>query len=63
VYAYEFDGKRYDCGSKLGYLQATVEYALAHRQLGGEFQKYLDSFVGTGAHKTLRKPKVKAKRK
>ena len=30
VYAYRFTGKRYDCGSKLGYLQATVEYALAH---------------------------------
>ena len=34
VYAYRFAGKRYDCGSKLGYLQATVEYALGHPQLG-----------------------------
>ena len=34
VYAYKFDGKRYDCGSKLGYLQANVEYALAHRGAG-----------------------------
>ena len=41
VYAHRFDGKRYDCGSKLGYLQATVEYALAHKQLGREFGKYL----------------------
>jgi UTP--glucose-1-phosphate uridylyltransferase len=37
VYAFEFEGKRYDCGSKLGYLQATVEYALNHPRLGDEF--------------------------
>jgi UTP--glucose-1-phosphate uridylyltransferase len=41
VYAHRFTGKRYDCGSKLGYLQATVEYALAHPALGKEFRKYL----------------------
>jgi len=41
VYAHQFSGKRYDCGSKLGYLQATVEYALGHPQLGKEFAKYL----------------------
>ena len=41
VYAYQFEGKRYDCGSKLGYLQATVEYALNHSSLGREFEKYL----------------------
>jgi UTP--glucose-1-phosphate uridylyltransferase len=41
VYAYRFTGKRYDCGSKLGYLQATVEFALGHPQLGKEFSKYL----------------------
>ena len=41
VYAYRFAGKRYDCGSKLGYLQATVEYALAHPVLGREFRRYL----------------------
>jgi len=41
VYSYQFSGKRYDCGSKLGYLQATVEYALGHPQLGKEFAKYL----------------------
>ena len=43
VYAYRFDGKRYDCGSKLGYLQATVEYALGHPQLGREFRRYLSA--------------------
>ena len=41
VYAHRFTGTRYDCGSKLGYLQATVEYALAHPALGKDFRKYL----------------------
>lgn len=41
VLAYEFQGKRFDCGSKLGYLQATVEYALQHQGLGEQFKKYL----------------------
>jgi len=41
VYAFEFEGKRYDCGSKLGYLQATVEFGLKHPSLGKEFASYL----------------------
>lgn len=41
VYAFEFEGKRYDCGSKLGYLQATVEYGLNHSNLGADFAAYL----------------------
>jgi len=41
VLAYEFKGKRYDCGSKLGYLEATVEYALRHPELKTEFRAYL----------------------
>jgi UTP--glucose-1-phosphate uridylyltransferase len=45
VYAFEFEGKRYDCGSKLGYLQATVEYGLKHPSLGPEFAAYLKEFV------------------
>ena len=45
VYAYEFDGKRYDCGSKLGYLQATVEYGLKHPRLGVDFAAYLKRFM------------------
>lgn len=44
VLAYNFHGKRYDCGSKLGYLQATVEYALRHEELGEEFRRYLKTF-------------------
>ncbi len=45
VYAHRFTGKRYDCGSKLGYLQATVEYALAHPQLGKDFRAYLNAMA------------------
>jgi UTP--glucose-1-phosphate uridylyltransferase len=41
VYAYAFEGKRYDCGSKLGYLEATVEFGLKHAHLGGRFERYL----------------------
>jgi UTP--glucose-1-phosphate uridylyltransferase len=43
VLAYRFRGRRYDCGSKLGYLQATVEYARKHPELGPEFEAYLGS--------------------
>ncbi len=42
VYAYRFSGKRYDCGSKLGYLQATVEYALGHPVPGCGFPQVSD---------------------
>jgi UTP--glucose-1-phosphate uridylyltransferase len=45
VYAFEFEGKRYDCGNKLGYLQATVEYGLKHPSLGPEFANYLREMV------------------
>ncbi len=41
VHAYRFDGKRFDCGSKLGYLQATVEYGLEHPEFGEHFAEYL----------------------
>ncbi|MFP4146260.1 MAG: UTP--glucose-1-phosphate uridylyltransferase GalU [Halorhodospira sp.] len=41
VYAYEYAGKRFDCGSKLGYLQATVAYGLEHPELGAAFRAYL----------------------
>ena len=43
VYAYRFEGTRYDAGDKLGFLKATVEYALRRRDLGGEFRDYLKS--------------------
>jgi UTP--glucose-1-phosphate uridylyltransferase len=41
VFAYRYQGKRYDCGSKEGFLQANVELALAHEQLGPGFRDYL----------------------
>jgi UTP--glucose-1-phosphate uridylyltransferase len=41
VLAWEFEGKRFDCGNKLGYLQATVEYALHHDELSAAFADYL----------------------
>ncbi len=41
IVAYRFEGKRYDCGSKLGYLEATVEYGLRHHRFGNEFAQYL----------------------
>ena len=43
VIAYPFRGKRYDCGSKLGYLEAQVEFGLAHKDLGEDFRAYLRS--------------------
>jgi len=42
VLAHRYDGVRYDCGSKLGYLQATVEFALRHKEVGSAFAAYLD---------------------
>ena len=45
VLAYEFEGVRYDCGSKLGYLQATVDYALKHREVAGDFAGWLATRV------------------
>jgi len=43
VLGYLFDGVRYDCGSKLGYLKATVELGLRHPEIGAGFRDYLDS--------------------
>ena len=48
VYVLPFDGARYDCGSKLGYLKATVQYGLEHAEIGVKFSEYL---------KNIRKPK------
>lgn len=45
VYAYSFNGVRYDCGSKLGYLQATVAYGLEHPDTGERFRKHLEDVL------------------
>ncbi|MGE4349910.1 MAG: UTP--glucose-1-phosphate uridylyltransferase GalU [Candidatus Berkiella sp.] len=44
IFATEFEGKRYDCGSKLGYLQATLAYGLKHHEVGAEFQHFVQSY-------------------
>ncbi|SCN47612.1 UTP--glucose-1-phosphate uridylyltransferase [methanotrophic endosymbiont of Bathymodiolus azoricus (Menez Gwen)] len=45
VLAYEFEGKRYDCGAKLGFLMATVEQALLHEELKDDFLDYLKTLA------------------
>ncbi len=42
-YAYELDGERFDCGSKLGFLKATIHFGLQHKELKKDFAKYLKS--------------------
>ena len=56
VYAHRFAGKRFDCGSKLGYLQATVEHALAHPELSHTFRSYLLQLV-----RSLERPAIARK--
>ena len=41
IYAYSFEGRRYDCGSKIGYLEANVEIALQHDEMADDFKRYL----------------------
>jgi UTP--glucose-1-phosphate uridylyltransferase len=43
VYAFQYAGKRYDCGSKEGFLEATVELALQHPEVGAHFRQYLQN--------------------
>ena len=43
VYAYEFEGIRYDCGDKLGFIKANIEYALRNKIFGNELESYLKS--------------------
>jgi UTP--glucose-1-phosphate uridylyltransferase len=45
VFAHRFKGKRYDCGSKQGYLKATVDFALKHKDLGDDFRNYLSTVL------------------
>jgi UTP--glucose-1-phosphate uridylyltransferase len=48
VLAHRFDGVRYDCGSKLGYLKANVAYGMAHPELGQQLLAYLRGVVRKG---------------
>jgi len=45
VFAYEFEGTRYDCGDKLGYIKANVEYALKDKKFGHDFLSYLKAKI------------------
>jgi UTP--glucose-1-phosphate uridylyltransferase len=45
VLAYRYYGTRFDCGSKLGYLKATVEFAMRHPEIGASFDTYLREYV------------------
>lgn len=45
VYSYQFKGSRYDCGTKLGYLEATIAYALKHPEVGQDFKRSLESHL------------------
>ena len=45
MYAYDFEGRRYDVGDKLGFLQATVEYALRKKELRDGFVEYLQTII------------------
>ena len=45
IYAFQYQGKRYDCGSKEGFLEATVELALQHPDVGPSFREYLKSLT------------------
>lgn len=50
IYAYSFAGRRYDVGNKLGFLQATVEFALERSDLRPEFLAYLKDIVADNSH-------------
>ena len=45
IYAYEFEGTRYDCGDKLGFIKANIEYALKNKIFGDDLKTYLKSRI------------------
>ena len=57
VLAYQFKGKRYDCGSKLGYLKASIDFALKHEELAEDFVSYLRKRFGEDGGKIEKLPK------
>lgn len=44
IYAYEFEGKRYDCGNKLEFLKASIAFALKHPEISPDFKKFIKDF-------------------
>ena len=59
MYASDFKGRRYDVGDKLGFLEATVEYALRQPEISEGFLKYLNKILGITADYALSQPEVK----
>ena len=53
--AFQFDGVRYDCGSKLGYPKATISSGLRHPETGGDFAAYLSGRFGAEGRKAAKK--------
>lgn len=53
VLSYNFDGRRFDCGSKLGYLKAQVEFALEHKEVGEDFRAFIEQLDMTVADKVV----------
>ena len=49
VYGYRFAGQRFDCGSKAGFLQATISFGLSRDDLHDELQEYLDGLAANRA--------------
>ncbi|MDB5963623.1 MAG: UTP--glucose-phosphate uridylyltransferase, partial [Polaromonas sp.] len=60
VYAFQYKGKRYDCGSKEGFLEATVELALQHPEVGAYFRNYLENLQIGWSGRERRKTNVAA---
>jgi UTP--glucose-1-phosphate uridylyltransferase len=44
IYGYEFEGERYDCGDKLGFLKAVVHFGTKHPEVGVAFKRYLKQY-------------------
>lgn len=53
VLSYNFQGRRFDCGSKLGYLKAQVEFALEHEEVGADFRQYLKGLMEADIDKVV----------
>lgn len=47
IVGYQFEGERFDCGDKLGFLKAEVEYGIKHKEIGKKFREYLEKKFGT----------------
>ena len=61
IYAYDFEGRRYDVGDKLGFLEATVEYALRKPEIREGFLKYLNRVLSLTSEYALSQPEAKEK--